>query len=413
MNGINDGEQHRSSSTANKLARNGKPSTFSRIIACLTRVAAMAIFVAISLMQSNSTMRATVNYAGTSLSATSMALLGNTTATMMLASAFPANGDDSRIDEEAKLIPLPELVRSAQAANTSCPPGATPILDTIRHHHHHDDELLHRKIPRIIHITSKSRCATPKVQALVQQWRFANYSLFFHDDDAVDRLFRHPKTQKTFPLLNETLMCVTNGATKADLWRYLALYTYGGVYTDVDDTPVGFNEHTIQPDDDSWFPIEGLGIVAQFFFASSPGHPVMKYAIDFGIQNLRKIGNVMRNNPARNTGPGALKNAFILLMNGTSNGYIDAGLFEGILSPRNMTVVGSKTNSAEYVNRQGLNPRDKAAYYQALGIEHFHQNSRYPGRGQISCMEHIRRSNGTYKVANYRFDEATGQYVEA
>ena len=413
MNGINDGEQHRSSSTTNnKAVDNGKPSTFSRIIGCLTRVAAVAIFFAISLMQSNSTMRATVNYAGTSLSATSMALLGNTTATMMLASAFPTNGENSRVNEEEKLIPLPELVGSAQAANTSCPPGATPILDTIRHHHH-DDELPHRKIPRIIHITSKSRCATPKVQALVQQWRFANYSLFFHDDDAVDRLFRHPKSQKTFPLLNETLMCVTNGATKADLWRYLALYTYGGVYTDVDDTPVGFNENTIQPDDDSWFPIEGLGIVAQFFFASSPGHPVMKYAIDFGIQNLRNIVNVMRNNPARNTGPGALKNAFILLMNGTSNGYIDAGLFEGILSPRNMTVVGSKSNSAEYVNRQGLNAGDKAAYYKALGIEHFHQTSRYPGRGQISCMEHIRRTNGTYKVAKYRFDEAIGQYVEA
>lgn len=413
MNGINDDEQHRGSGNVNKLAENGKSSTFSRIIACLTRVAAMAIFVALSLLQSNSTMKTTVNYAGTSLSARSMALLGNTTATMMLASAFPINGGDSHLIEEAKLIPLPELVRSTKAANTSCPPGATPILDTIRHHHHRDDELLHRKIPRIIHITSKSRCATPRVQALVEQWRFANYSLFFHDDDAVDSLFRHPTSQKTFPLLNETLMCVTNGATKADLWRYLVLYTYGGVYTDIDDTPVGFNEHTIQPDDDSWFPIEGLGIVAQFFFASSPGHPVMKYAINFGINNLRNIVNVMRNNPARNTGPGALKNAFIMLMNGTSNGYIDAGLFEGILSPRNMTVVGSKTNSAEYVNRQGLNPRDKAAYYKALGIEHFHQTNRYPPRGQISCMEHIRRRNGTYKVANYFFDDALGQYVEA
>lgn len=412
MNGINDDKQHGVGTTNNKAVDKGKSSTIGRIIACLTRVAAMAIFVAISLLQSNSTMKATVNYAGTSLSATSMALLGKTTATMTLASAFPINVDDSRIDEDAKLIPLPELVRSAQAANTSCPPGATPILDTIRHHLH-DDELPHRKIPRIIHITSKSRCATPKVQALVEQWRFANYSLFFHDDDAVDKLFRHPKSQKTFPLLNETLMCVTNGATKADLWRYLALYTYGGVYTDIDDSPVGFNEHTIQPDDDSWFPIEGLGIVAQFFFASSPGHPVMKYAIDFGIQNLRNIVNVMRNNPARSTGPGALKNAFIMLMNGTSNGYIDAGLYKGISSPRNMTVVGSKTNSAEYVNRQGLNAGDKSAYYKALGIEHFHQTSRYPQQGRISCMEHIRRTNGTYKVAKYRFDEATGQYVEA
>ena len=308
-------------------------------------------------------------------------------------------------------IPLLELTGSAHASTTSCPPGATPILDTIRPQH---DKQPYRKIPKIIHITSKSRCATPKVQDIVNQWRFANYSLYFHDDEAVDRLFRHPKTQTTFPLLNETLMCVTNGATKSDLWRYLVLFQYGGVYTDVDNSPVGINGDSIQPDDDSFFVIESLGIVAQFFIASSPGHPIMSLAINNGVGNLRNIVNVMRNNPAIITGPKALKNAFILLMNRTSNGYIDAGLYRGLSSPRNVTVVGDKSNSREYVNRNGLNARDKAAYYKALGIEHFHDNKRFPATGRIGCMDHIRRmqNNGIYKIANYSFDEGRAQYVE-
>jgi len=394
----------------------------TRILVGAARSVVLLVFVVLPLLRSTATMKAALHNArvmSSSLSATSsLALLANTT-TMMLASALSFNpnpdqslkaADPSR--STAPPISLPELAGSAHAATTPCPPGATPILDTIRHR---NEQALHRKIPQIIHITSKSRCATPKVQAIVNQWRFANYSLYFHDDEAVDRLFRHSQTRRTFPLLNETLMCVTNGATKADLWRYLVLFQYGGVYTDVDNSPVGINGDSIKPDDDSFFVIESLGIVSQFFLASSPGHPMMEFAINNGVGNIRNTVNVMRNNPARNTGPGALKNAFIQLMNGTSDGYIDAGLYRGLSSPRNVTVVGDKSNAHEYVNRQGLNSRDKAAYYKALGIEHFHDNSRFPIPGRIGCMEHIQRmrNNGTYKIANYRFDEVSGQYVEA
>ena len=381
--------------------------TIERALAGAARAGVLLVLVVLSLLRSTATIKTAFRSPSSAMILASALSFGPTASSP---AESPTAADPSRSTELP--IPLPELTRSAHASNASCPPGATPILDTIRPHH---GEELHRKIPRIIHITSKSRCATPKVQDIVNQWRFANYSLYFHDDEAVDRLFRHPLTQKNFPLLNETLMCVTNGATKADLWRYLVLFQYGGVYTDVDNSPVGINGDSIKHDDDSFFVIESLGVVSQFFLASSPGHPMMALAIDNGIANIKNIVNVMRNNPAITTGPRALKNAFILLMNYTSNGYIDAGLYRGLSSPRNVTVVGDKSNPHEYVNRQGLNSRDKAAYYKALGIEHFHENKRFPAPGRISCMEHIRRmqNNGTYKIANYRFDEVRGQYVEA
>ena len=296
-------------------------------------------------------------------------------------------------------LPLTELVRSASAPNKQCPPGSAPILDTISR----NESDGRRRIPRIVHITSKNRCATVEVLRNIRRWRFPGHSLYFHDDDAVERLTSHPLSQRAFPLLNETLRCVTNGATKSDLWRYLVLYTYGGIYTDIDNSPAKFNEHTISATDDSFFVIEMLGIMGQYFIASSPGHPLMKLSLETGMDSLRNIPNVMRNNPARTTGPNALKVGFIKFMNGTTDGYIPAGIYVGIEN-RSVTVVGNKDRSWEYIQRSGLGEAEKSKYYKIIGIEHFHENKRFPHKGRISCLEHLEMSNGTNKIANYTFN---------
>ena len=296
-------------------------------------------------------------------------------------------------------IPLAQLAQSNLAMNISCPDGFLPILDTI----HTTSNISSRKIPRTVHITSKSRCATPKVHKIVDQWRFSSHSLYFHDDDAIERLTSHPLSQASFPILNETLKCVTNGATKSDLWRYLVLYTYGGIYSDIDNLPMGFKGDTIQDSDDAFFVMEGLGIMSQFFMASSPSHPLMKASLESGMESLRRTVNVMRNNPAKTTGPAALKNGFIAFMNGTSDGYIEEGRYVG-LDNQSVTVVGRKSNSRQYVDREGLDAGSKSEYYKAMGMEHFHDTNRHPSKGRISCMEHLKLSNGTNKVANYVFD---------
>lgn len=301
------------------------------------------------------------------------------------------------IYNEARLYSLADLVHSDKAVETNCPDGASPILDTIT------EQSTTRRIPRVIHITAKSRCATPKVHEIVNKWRFEGHSLYFHDDDAVERLTSHPLSQSSFPLLNETLKCVTNGATKSDLWRYLVLYLYGGIYTDIDNTPTGFNADSISDEDDSFFVIESLGIMSQFFIASSARHPVMKLSLESGLNSLRGTVNVMRNNPARTTGPAALKKGFIQFMNGTSTGYIDAGTYTG-LSNRSVTAIGEKSNPKQYIDRGGLGSDSKRAYYDAMGMQHFHDTSTLSSKGRISCMEHLKMTNGTSKVAKYSFN---------
>lgn len=296
-------------------------------------------------------------------------------------------------------LPLAELVQTAKAAETICPDGASPVLDTILEQNSSST----RKIPRVIHMTSKSRCATPEVHAIVNQWRLAGHSLYFHDDDAVERLTSHPLSQSSFPLLNETLKCVTNGATRSDLWRYLVLYTFGGIYTDIDNLPRGFNADTISNEDDSFFVIESLGIVSQYFIASSPHHPLMMLSLEDGINNLRGIVNVMRNNPSRTTGPAALKRGFINFMNGTSTGYIDAGKYFG-MNNRSVTAIGNKANPKEYVDRGGLDAASKKRYYAAMGMQHFHDLHKLSSQGRISCREHLKMTNGTNKIAKYVFN---------
>lgn len=237
-----------------------------------------------------------------------------------------------------------------------------------------------------------------------------SHSIYFHDDEAVKRLTDNPISQRAFPLLNETLKCVTNGSTRSDLWRYLILYLYGGIYSDIDNSPSWkLDENTISSQDDFFTVLESLGIVTQYFIASSPGHPLMKLSLNAALQRLRGIQNVMSNNPAATTGPGALKTGFVYFMNNQSDGYVPEGRYEGV-GGRTVTVLGSKKAPREYINREGVDRIKKRKYYEAVGTKHFFDSYDLPKISMISCMEHLVISNGTHKIANYTFDGS--KYVE-
>jgi hypothetical protein len=263
----------------------------------------------------------------------------------------------------ASLPPLQEL---AETSHYSCPPGLIRVNDT---HLPHNITHPGRKIPRIVHITAKSRCVTPSVLRHLKQWQFPGHSFYFHDDEAVDGLLysNHTGTpHEIVPNLTQVLSCVTTGATKSDIWRYLILWHYGGIYSDIDNSATRFNGSTISPDDDSFFVVESLGIMSQYFLASSPKHPLMKHALNFGIPGLQNTVNVMVNNPAHKTGPGAIKNGFINFQKAagiSTDGYIPAGIYEGAEEPsserRYCTVVGKKYLPQEYINRSGLSPSKK------------------------------------------------------
>lgn len=124
-----------------------------------------------------------------------------------------------------------------------------------------------RKIPKFVHMTSKFRCFTGNYTLSINKWKFEGYSLFIHDDAAVDRLLS--KEWPEFPLLQEARLCIATGAGMADLWRYLVIWEYGGIYTDLDNEPGPrfLNASLITDDVDSFFEQEGGGFPSQYFFA--------------------------------------------------------------------------------------------------------------------------------------------------
>lgn len=126
-----------------------------------------------------------------------------------------------------------------------------------------------RSIPKIIHMTSKSKCMTKNYADNAALWKFDDYSFFLHDDAAIQRLIDSNKWLE-FPLINEVFECISSGAMKADLWRYLVTWTFGGVYTDMDNAPgLKFNNGSvIKEKDDAFFEVEMGGFPSQYFFAS-------------------------------------------------------------------------------------------------------------------------------------------------
>ena len=75
--------------------------------------------------------------------------------------------------------------------------------------------------------------------------------------------------------------------------------------------------------------------------------------------------------------------------------------------------MGTKENSREYVDRGGLGNGNKMGYYEALGIKHFSEARKGTSqKGRISCMQHLQRTKGTDKVANYKYVKKLQKYIE-
>ena len=139
-----------------------------------------------------------------------------------------------RRQQQHTLPPLEELVDSITNSthpekSYPCPNGTivfpdTPLPPTENGTHH--------KIPKIVHITAKSRCVPPNIYKHLKQWEFKGYGLYLHDDTAVHKLLRYAILDNDgkglVPDLEAVLSCVTSGATLSDIWRYTFIVSYVG-----------------------------------------------------------------------------------------------------------------------------------------------------------------------------------------
>ena len=203
-----------------------------------------------------------------------------------------------------------ELV--GDSSDYQCPDGLVLVKDSIDPSFYEKSE---RKIPKVVHMTSKTRCMTKLFAENIDKWRFKGHSLFLHDDDAVDRLLKLHWPE--FPQLQTIMKCMLPGASIADLWRSVLLWEYGGIYTDIDNTPGPkfWDEKTgggiITNETDALFEQESQRFPSQYFFASSPHHPIMFLAVYQTMHRVMDVASVKEQYIPFVTGPGAIKSAFV------------------------------------------------------------------------------------------------------
>jgi mannosyltransferase OCH1-like enzyme len=169
-------------------------------------------------------------------------------------------------DEKRLKIPLEQLTKFN--ITVSCPDGLVAMQDRhIPENSLYGATTSNRLIPRIVHQTSKSRCITQPMADIAKHWSIqdddgTNWSYYFHDDNAMQRLFDQPWPE--FPHIHDVLACIKTGTMRADLWRYLVLYEYGGIYADLDTKPAKFNASMINPTTDGFFVVEMYHIPSQW-----------------------------------------------------------------------------------------------------------------------------------------------------
>ena len=259
------------------------------------------------------------------------------------------------------------------------------------------------KIPHIVHQTAKSRCLSQDVHDLTERWQFDDWEYYLHDDAAVERLFAQEAIH--FPLLPVISQhCLQHGTLKADLWRYLVLWVYGGIYADLDTAPNAFTpQHTLNAEtDDALFVVEQYHMLSQYFMAVTPRHPLMWYAIQRALQNLWDLPDTGKVSAAMATGPHVLHAAYRDFRHDAGQnvdpagvGYkpVWAGRFVGTAN-YTVTVVGVGENQNEYVHRDLLGMHKKHVAYKEMNMRHFQQDKKFPtGRSCLSTILQDASSN--------------------
>ena len=274
-----------------------------------------------------------------------------------------------------KTMPLDKLTRSSHTWKNSCSAKTESVTNVILPSF---DSTADRRIPKIIHQTAKSRCVTPAFAEITNEWKLPDHSYFFHDDEAVNRLFRMEFPE--FPHLKIVIRhCIKNPTIKADLWRYLLLWVYGGVYADFDTAPAKFDANTIKAEYDGFFVVEQYHILSQWFMAVSPRHPLMYYAIHRTLQSLIEAEDTLKSGAHIMSGPHALHSAFVsfrrdanVLVDPLGTGFkpVWSGTFRGT-NNRTVTVVGKGENENEYVKRMAVNAFTRTRDYRRMGMTHF------------------------------------------
>lgn len=231
---------------------------------------------------------------------------------------------DPRSDKDV-LEELQELT-GQNSESPDCPgPHLFPFLNRIAH----NKTTSGGKIPRILHLSMKSRCLPQDLHDKLDEWKRVlpqeSWSIVFHDDDAVNRLLYRPWPE--FPHLQEVLACIKPGAMTIDIWRVLVIYKYGGVYSDIDNTPLeDFDPALIQePDLTGFFLSDVWNRPSQWFFSFEPRHPMLFFAMQSILDTVYNMDTIQSPRLVFTTGPHVFKNGFARFLHDRADAFDPKG----------------------------------------------------------------------------------------
>jgi hypothetical protein len=161
----------------------------------------------------------------------------------------------------------------------------------------------------------------------MQKW-----SYYLHTDENMETLLTQNFPE--FPMLNSiTSHCLNkNSSLRQDLWSFLLLWEFGGLYVHFDYSIGSFDTSTISNNFDGFFFIDPeTNELSTKVFAVSKNHPLMYHAIQ------RMIGNILSPKDINNkyTGVSALNQAFHDFWKGSKgqndSEVIDTGHYVGAM----------------------------------------------------------------------------------
>lgn len=139
-----------------------------------------------------------------------------------------------------------------------------------------------QKIPKIIWQTMKTNEVPVFMKSYADSWIELNPEYeyrFCDDDDIIDFI----KTD--FPEYLESYKSLKYGASKADLWRYLIIYKYGGVYADIDCMCINPLRKWVNKEASFVTALGTNSDICQWLIISVPKNPIFLRAAEKTIQN--------------------------------------------------------------------------------------------------------------------------------
>jgi mannosyltransferase OCH1-like enzyme len=111
------------------------------------------------------------------------------------------------------------------------------------------------------------------------------YDYFIYDDDD---MYDFVKKEYGYSIYKRFLD-IKIGAMRADIWRYMILYKYGGVYLDIDSILYGKISDLNNKNSSIITRERNPGLFVQWMLLFDVGHPILHKCIEKCIENINKV----------------------------------------------------------------------------------------------------------------------------